>query len=120
MTFTSIGALLRRWIEVLAVTYFVWREAWRARQSLTVACESGRFIVRKSRQDIGPRPGRPDEPEENLAVLAAGVPIPAKVPRPAPGPFVVFQLPDDLVVAPRTGVSAQTREIVPGIGPHQT
>src|SRR5258708_36165425 len=107
MTFTSIGALLRRWIEVLAVTYFVWREAWRARQSLTVACESGRFIVRKSRQDIGPRPGRPDEPAENLAVLAAGVPIPAKVTRAARGAFVVFQLPDDMVVAPPLGGPGQ-------------
>src|SRR5258708_33333574 len=97
MTFTSIGALLRRWIEVLAVTYFVWREAWRARQSLTVACESGRFIVRRSRQDIGPRPGQPDGPEENLAVLAGGAPIPAKVTLAARAAFVVLQLPDALL-----------------------
>ena len=94
MTFTSIGAFLRRWIEVLTVTHFAWREAWRARQSLTVACENGRFIVRKSRQDrdIGPRPEQLDEPEENLAVLVAGAPIPAKVTHAARGSFVVFRL----------------------------
>jgi general secretion pathway protein L len=115
MTFTSIGALLRRWIEVLAVTYFAWREAWRARQSLTVACENGRFIVRRSRHDIGRRPGQPDPPEENLAVLAAGVPIPAKVTRAARGAFVVFQLPDDMVVARRIAVPVQAREFLPGI-----
>src|SRR5216684_4117820 len=106
MTFTSVGAFLRRWIEVLTVTYFGWRDAWRARQSLTIACENGRFIVRRSRQE---------EPEENLAVLAAGAPIPAKVTRAARGSFVVFQLPDDMVVVRRIAVPAQAREFLPGI-----
>jgi general secretion pathway protein L len=113
MTFTSIGAFLRRWIEVLTVTYFAGRDAWRARQSLTIACENGRFIVRRSRQDL--RPQRPDEPEENLAVLAAGAPIPAKVTRAARGSFVVFQLPDDMVVVRRIAVPGQAREFLPGI-----
>jgi len=117
MTFTSIGAFLRRWIEVLTVTHFAWREAWRARQSLTVACENGRFIVRKSRQDrdIGPRPEQLDEPEENLAVLVAGAPIPAKVTHAARGSFVVFRLPDDRVVVRRIAVPVQAREFLPGI-----
>jgi general secretion pathway protein L len=113
MTFTSIGAFLRRWIEVLTVTHFAWRDAWRARQSLTIACENGRFIVRRSRQDL--RPERPDEPEENLAVLAAGAPIPAKVTRAARGSFVVFQLPDHMVVVRRIAVPGQAREFLPGI-----
>src|SRR5260370_40448093 len=100
MTSTSIGAFLRRWIEVLTVTYFAWCEAWRARQLLTVACENGRFIVRRSRhdRDIGRRPGQPDEPEENLAVLAAGAPIPAKVQLAARVSCVVFRLPDHMTV----------------------
>jgi len=113
MTFTSIGALLRRWIEVLAITYLAWRDAWRARQSLTVARENGRFVVRRSWQDI--RPGQPNEPEENLAVLIAGAPIPAKVTRAARGGFVVFQLPDDMVVVRRIAIPAQAREFLPGI-----
>src|SRR5262249_29170652 len=113
MTFTSIGAFLRRWIEVLTVTYFAWREAWRARQSLMIACENGRFIVRRSRQD--PRSEQPDALEENLAVLAAGAPIPAKVTRAASGSFVVFQLPDDMVVVRRIAVPAQAREFLQGI-----
>src|SRR6266849_135463 len=117
MTFISIGAFLRRWIEVLTVTYFAWREAWRARQSLTVACENGHFIVRKSRQDrdIGARPEQQNEPEENLAVLAAGAPIPAKVTRAARSGFIVFQLPSDLVVVRRIAVPVQAREFLPGI-----
>ncbi len=113
MTFTSIATFLRRWIEVLTVTYFAGRDAWRARQSLTIACESGRFIVRRSRQDSRSEP--PDEPGENLAVLAAGAPIPAKVARAARGSFVVFQLPDDMVVVRRIAVPGQAREFLPGI-----
>jgi len=117
MTFISIGAFLRRWIEVLTVTYFAWREAWRARQSMTVACESGHFIVRKSRQDraIGIRREQTNEAEEKLAVLAAGVPIPAKVARAARGGFVIFELPDDMVVVRRIAVPVQAREFVAGI-----
>src|SRR5260370_42427010 len=112
MIFPSIGAFRRRWIEVLAVTYFAWRDAWRARQSLTIACENGRFIVRRSRQDS--RPGQPDEPEENLAVLAAGAPIPAKVPQAARSSFVVFQLPDDMVVVRRIAGPGPTHGFPPG------
>jgi general secretion pathway protein L len=113
MTFTSIGAFLRRWIEVLTITYFAWRDAWRARQSLTIACENGRFIVRRSRQES--RPEQLHEPEENLAVVAAGAPIPAKVTRAARGSFVVFQLPDDMVVMRWIAVPGQAREYLPGI-----
>jgi general secretion pathway protein L len=117
MTLTNIGALPRRWIEVLTVTYFAWREAWRARQTLSVACENGRFVVRKSRlnRDNGVRREQPNEPLENLAVLAAGEPIPARVTRAASNGFVVFQLPDELVVVRRIAVPVQAREFLPGI-----
>ncbi len=112
-----IVTFLRRWIEVLTATYFAWRETWRARHSLTVACENGHFIVRKSRQDRhnGVRPEQPNEPEENLAVLAAGAPVPAKVTRAAHSGFIVFQLPADLVVVRRIAVPVQAREFLPGI-----
>ena len=117
MTFTNIGALLRRWIEVLTVTYFAWREAWRAQQALTVACESGHFVVRKSRldRDDSVRQEQSNEAEEHLAVLAAGEPIPAKVMRAASSGFIVFQLPEELVVVRRIAVPVQAREFLPGI-----
>jgi general secretion pathway protein L len=117
MTFTNIGAFLRRWIEVLTVAYFAWREAWRARQTLTIACENGRFIVRKSRQDRenGVLREQPIQPEENLAVLVAGAPIPAEVTRAAHSSFIVFQLPAGMVVARRISVPAQAREFLAGI-----
>src|SRR5262249_31085950 len=119
MASMNIGTFLRRWIEVLAATYFAWREAWRARQSLTVACENGHFIVRRSRQDRGVdiEKKQPDETQENtvLAVLTAGAPIPAEVMRAARGSLIVFQLPADMVVARRIAVPVQAREFLPGI-----
>jgi general secretion pathway protein L len=116
MTFTNIGAFLRRWIEVLTVTYFAWREASRARQTLTIACENGHFVVRRSRLDRdGVRPDQTNEPKKNLAVVAAGGTMPAKVTSAATSSFIVFQLPDELVVVRRIAVPAQAREFLSGI-----
>jgi Tfp pilus assembly protein PilN len=111
----EIGTVLRRWIEVLTATYFAWREALRARQVLTLACENGRFIVRRSRPDHGLRHEQPNEMEENLAVLAAGAPIPTAVTRAARTALIVFELPTELVVVRRIAVPVQAREFLPGI-----
>jgi Tfp pilus assembly protein PilN len=113
----DIGMVLRRWIEVLTTAYFAWREALRARQVLTVACENGRFMVRRSRPDHGNgvRHGRPNEPPEKLAVLTAGAPIPAEVTRAARTALIVLELPADLVVVRRITVPVQAREFLPGI-----
>jgi Tfp pilus assembly protein PilN len=113
----QIGTILRRWIEVLTATYFAWREALRARQALTVACENGRFVVRRPRQGRGNGAGREPahEPEENLAVLIPGAPMEAGVTRAARSGLVVFQLPADLVVVRRIAVPVQAREFLPGI-----
>ena len=119
MAFMDIGTFLRRWLEVLTATYFAWREARRAHQSVTVACENGRFVVRKLRQDrgSGARKGRPDAAEENrvMAVLAAGARTPGEVTRAARRCLVVFELPADMVVVRRIAVPAQAREFLPGI-----
>jgi Tfp pilus assembly protein PilN len=113
----DIGTVLRRWIEVLTAAYFAWREALRARQSLTVARENGRFIVRRSRPDCGNgvRHDDPNEPEETVAVLTAGARIPAEVTRAARTGLIVFELPADLVVVRRIAVPVQAREFLPGI-----
>lgn len=113
----EIGAVLRRWIEVLTAAYLAWREALRARQVLTVACENGRFIVRRSLPDggNGVRHKQPNEPQACLAVLTAGAPIPAQVMRAARTGLIVFELPADLVVARRIAVPVQAREFLPGI-----
>jgi Tfp pilus assembly protein PilN len=111
----DIGMVLRRWIEVLTAAYFAWREALRARQVLTVACENGRFMVRRSRPDYGNGVRQPNEPQEKLAVLTAGAPIPAEVTRAARTALIVLELPADLVVVRRITVPVQAREFLPGI-----
>jgi Tfp pilus assembly protein PilN len=113
----DIGTVLRRWIEVITAAYFAWREAWRARQTLTVACQNGRFIVRRLRPNRGKgvRHDEPNEPQENLAVLAAGAPVPAEVTRAARTALIVFELPADLVVVRRIAVPVQAREFLGGI-----
>jgi general secretion pathway protein L len=115
MAFMHIGTLWRRWIEVLTLAYFAWREARRARQSLIVACENGRFVVRRSQQRN--TPPRPDQPEGNsiLAVLTPGARVPAKVVHAARSCFVMLELPADMVVVRRIAVPVQAREFLPGI-----
>lgn len=113
----DIGTVLRRWIEVLTAAYFAWREALRARRALTVACENGRFIVRRSRPDRGNgvRHEEPNEPEATFAALTAGAPIPTEVTRAARTGLIVFELPADLVAVRRIAVPVQAREFLPGI-----
>jgi type IV pilus assembly PilN-like protein len=113
----EIGTVLRRWIEILATVHFAWREALHARQALTVTCENGRFIVRRSRPRLGNgvRHEQPNGPEETLAVLTADAPIPAEVTRAARAGLIVFELPAALVVVRRIAVPVQAREFLPGI-----
>ena len=48
----QIGAILRRWIEVLATLYLAWRDSRRELRSLVVTCENQNFIVRHIVHDI--------------------------------------------------------------------
>jgi general secretion pathway protein L len=110
MTFASIRALWRRWIEVLTLAYFAWREARRARQALIVACESGRFVVRKS------LPGKDDAAADAaVAVVAPGEVAPTPVTQAARNSLVVFELPADVVVVRRVAVPVRAREFLAGI-----
>jgi general secretion pathway protein L len=118
MEFMHIGTLWRRWISVLTLAYFAWREARRARHSLIVARENGHFVLRKSLQNsdtvIRQEPDAPDG-DPVLAVLAAGAPIPAKVTHAARSSFVILELPADVVVVRRIAVPVRAREFLPGI-----
>src|SRR5215471_7682454 len=118
MSFTRLGTFLRRWIEILALTYFAWRETRRAQQSLIVVCENGRFIVRKSRQNRDtenrPQPGEPGE-DAVLAVVASGAKVPSEVTHAARNGFVILELPAEMVVVRRIAVPVQAREFLPGV-----
>jgi general secretion pathway protein L len=114
-----IGTFLRRWIEVLTSVYFACYEAWRARRSLIVSCESEHFTVRtmqpKSEADI--RSVQLDEPGGTaaLSVLAAGTPISPEMTRAARGSLIILELPADDVVVRRISVPAQAHDFLPGI-----
>jgi general secretion pathway protein L len=118
MQLTQIRTLWQRWIEVLTLAYLALQEARRARQALTVACENGRFVVRKpiherdapTRGHAGKRDG-----DSVLAVVAPGARAPATVTQAARNSLVVFELPADLVVVRRITVPARAGEFLAGI-----
>jgi general secretion pathway protein L len=121
--FMKIGAIWRRWIEVLAALLLAWRETWRAQRSLIVLHEDDRLVVRQAKPDSNPilrLLGRPDGPrsslaESVLAELPPGTSAPDDVVRAAQSGFVVLQLPTDKLVMRRIGVPAQAREFLPGV-----
>ncbi len=100
-----IAAVLKRWIEVLAAVVFGWRELWRARRSLIVSRDEGRFIVRQvqsGRQSI-------------LVTAEMGSKVSEAVARIVRKSFVIFEFPLDTIVLRRISVPAQAREYLPGI-----
>jgi general secretion pathway protein L len=118
--FAQIDTLLRRWIEVLATTFFTWRDAWRAQRTLVITRENDRFVVRRAPPDNARAIWRevPHEQEEDrpvLAVLAAGESVSDEISRAAHRGIVVLEIPSENVVVRRITVPAQAREFVAGI-----
>jgi general secretion pathway protein L len=115
-----IDTLLRRWIDVLAASYFAWRDIWRAQRTLVITCDNDRFVLRKAPPDNGGaiRQEAPDEQEEQqpvLAVLTAGERAPDDISRAAHWGIVVLKIPSENVVVRRITVPVQAREFVAGI-----
>jgi len=114
----QIDGLLRRWLDVLAATYFTWRDAWRARRTLIIACENDRFVLRKTPPDSKGRRDVHQEDEERrpvLAVVPAGEGASEEILRTAQWGSVVLEIPNENVVVRRISVPAQAREFVAGI-----
>jgi general secretion pathway protein L len=94
-----------RWVVVLAellAAGFAW---WRARRSLVVTQEDGRFVVR------GSRGGN----DHVVAETARGTPLPIKAAQALHKHFIVFELAPDKVVTRHLTVPTQAREFVAGI-----
>jgi general secretion pathway protein L len=118
--FTQIDGLLRRWLDVLAATYFAWRDAWRAQKTLVISRENNRFVLRKAppenksaiRQEL-----RQEEEEERpiLAALTAGERASEEILRAAQWGTVVLEIPNENVVVRHLSVPVQAREFVAGI-----
>jgi general secretion pathway protein L len=115
--FMQIDDLLRRWLDVLAATYFTWRDAWRAQRTLVIASENDRFVLRKAPPDSKGRQAVRHEEKERpvLAVVPAGQRVSEEILRTAQWSCVVLEIPNENVVVRRISVPAQAREFVAGI-----
>ena len=109
-----IGAILRRWIEILAALYLAWRESRRELRSLVVTPENGHVVVRhaKPARDAMLR----DAHAGNIvATLPPGAEVSADLSRAAHTSFVVLEFPADKVVMRRITVPAQARKFLSGV-----
>jgi general secretion pathway protein L len=109
-----IGAVLRRWIEILAALYLAWCESRRELRSLVVTRENGHVVVRHA------EPARDamlrDAHAGNIvATLPPGAEVSADVSRAAHNSFVVLEFPADKVVMRRITVPAQARKFLSGV-----
>jgi len=109
-----IGAILRRWIEILAALYLAWRESRRELRSLVVTPENGHVVVRhaKPARDAMLRDAHAGD---IVASLPPGAEVSADLSRAAHASFVVLEFPADKVVMRRITVPAQARKFLSGV-----
>jgi general secretion pathway protein L len=109
-----IGAVLRRWIEILAALYLAWRESRRELRSLVVTRESGHVVVRHA-EPARDAMLRDAQAGNVIATLPPGAEVSTDVSRAAHNSFVVLEFPADKVVMRRITVPAQARKFLSGV-----
>jgi general secretion pathway protein L len=109
-----IGAVLRRWIEILATLYLAWLESRRELRSLIVTRENGHVVVRQA-EPARDAMLRDAQAGNVLATLTPGAGVSADVSRAAHNSFVVLELPADKIVMRRITVPAQARKFLSGV-----
>lgn len=109
-----IGAIWKKWIEILAALYLSWRESGRERRSLIVASENGNVVVRRA-EATRDAMLRDAQAGDILAVLSPGAEVSADVQRAAHSNFVVLEFPADKVFVRRITVPAQARQFLAGV-----
>ena len=109
-----IGAIWKRWIEVLATLYLSWRESGRERRSLIVTRETEHIVVRRA-EPTRDTMLRDASAGNILATLTPGTEISEDVRRAAHNNFVVLEFPSDKVFVRRITVPAQARKFLAGV-----
>ena len=109
-----IGAVLRRWIEVLATLYLAWREGRRELRSLIVTRDNQHVVVRQA-EPARDAMLRDAQAGNVVAVLTPGAGISADLSRAVHSSFVVLEFPADKVVVRRITVPAQARKFLSGV-----
>jgi general secretion pathway protein L len=108
-----IVAIIRRWIDVMAMLFLAWREHGRERRSLIIYDENGQLVIQRGElnRDAIIRDVRPEPPR----IISAGTAVPADVARLARDGFVILELPGDKFVTRRINVPAQARQFLSGV-----
>jgi general secretion pathway protein L len=109
-----IGAILRRWIEILATLYLAWCESRRELRSLMVTRENGHVVVRHAEPARGAML-RDGQAGNVVAILPPGAEVSADLSRVAHNSFVVLEFPADKVVMRHITVPAQARKFLAGV-----
>jgi general secretion pathway protein L len=107
-----IGAILSRWIEVLAMLLLAWRESQRERHTLTIAFENQHVVIRRKQSGRGnARAGQ----EAMFAGLLPRAAAPGGISSTVRNGYVVLELPADKVVTRSITVPAQARKFLSGV-----
>jgi general secretion pathway protein L len=109
-----IGAIWKKWIEILATLYLSWRESGRERRSLIVTRENDHVVVRRA-EATRDAMLRDAQAGNILATLTPGAEVSADVQRAAHDSFVVLEFPADKVFVRRITVPAQARKFLAGV-----
>jgi general secretion pathway protein L len=110
----QIGAVLRRWIDVLATLYLAWNDGRRERRSLVVTRESENFVIRHA-ESGGDTRLQDGKARTVCATVSFGTSVPAALERSAREGFVIFELPVDKVVMRKIAVPDQAGKFLAGI-----
>ena len=109
-----IGAVLRRWIEILAALYLAWCESRRELRSLVVSRENRHVVVRHA-EPARDAMLRDAQAGNVIAILPPGAEASVDVSRAAHNSFVILEFPADKVVMRRITVPAQARKFLGGV-----
>ena len=109
-----IGAILRRWIEILATLYLAWCESRREHRSLIVTRQNQHVFVRRAEPNRDAML-RDAQAGKILATLTLGTGVSVDASRAVNNNFVVFEFPADKVVVRRITVPAQARKFLSGV-----
>jgi general secretion pathway protein L len=109
-----IGAIWKRWIEVLATLFLSWRDSGRERRSLIVTHDNGHVVIRRA-EPTRDAMLRDAQAGSILAVLTPGTEISEDVQRTAQNSFVVLEFPADKVIVRRITVPAQALKFLAGV-----
>jgi general secretion pathway protein L len=111
-----VVAIIRRWIDVLAVVFLAWREHRREGRSLIIRDENGQRVLQQSEPDRDAILRQSGSVKESLRlVLSPGTALPAEVARASRDGFVVLEVPADKIVTRRANVPAQARDFLAGV-----